>query len=85
MLSLLLLQVGGIITLVEEEGGPFPAPWKNSVSAPKLDHCIQEGCHTWIPGSCQQNGCLGRGTDVGHPLLPIRAGVLLLSFSDMPE
>lgn len=31
MLSLLFLQVGGIITLLEEKGGPFPAPWKNSM------------------------------------------------------
>ena len=30
-LSLLLLQVGGIITLAEEKGGPFLAPWKTSV------------------------------------------------------
>lgn len=31
VLSLLLLQVGRIITVVEEKGGPFLAPWENNM------------------------------------------------------
>lgn len=86
MLSLLLLQVRGIITLVEEEGGLFPAPWKNSVFvSPQMRSLHSRRVSYEDPGSCPLNGRRGRGEDVSQSLLPIRAGFLLLPFPDMPE
>lgn len=81
VLSLPLLQVGGIITWVEGKGGPFLAPWKNSVCVCQPLNQITEFrqgvvCGSWVTSAewlpVSWRGC------VRHHLLPIRRGFGLL-------